>query len=366
MKRQVQTRSISAENPTGAKGQGAMADPAQQEGHSWSCARKLGKGWKVAPCISLEAGKTVLLGEIQGPGRITHIWCATEQHKMRHARLRIYWDGMDQPSIHSPLGDVFCNAWASSPNLQSLAVSVAPKGGHNLWIPMPFRKSARIELENTGQDSLNIYYQIDYEREEIHPDEMYLHCQFQLSAPLKPLANHTILNEVVGRGHFLGTYVAWQVTNPGWWGEGEMKFFIDGDGAHPTICTTGTEDYFGGAWNFEHPKGRYGEFSHPYQGFHDVSAGKKIYKRYQKFGLYRFHLTDPITFHENFRATIQSLGWDNSIQPRVYLHQRDYISSLSWWYQETPQASLLPWTPEELNTPNVYGPMKKKFMKGLL
>lgn len=359
------SRSISAENFNGEKGRAAMADPSKNEGHASHESRELGVGWKVSPCIQLAAAEVRTLADITGSGRITHIWAATEEHKMRHARLRVYWDGSESPSINVPLGDFFCNAWGSSPILNSLAVSVAPRGGHNFWIPMPFRRKARFEIENTGDSDLLFYYQIDYQLCDVEDDALYLHCQFNLSDTLPDREDHTLLQKIHGTGHYLGSYVAWQVTNPNWWGEGEIKFFIDGDDEYPTICGTGTEDYFGGAWNFEQPKRKYGEYSQPYQGFHDVSLGRRIYKRYQKFGMYRFHFMDPICFKEDLKITLQSLGWQKPLSRRKYNHQRDYISSVAWWYQTNPGAVELRYSPEELNTPNVYGAMNGlTFRKG--
>jgi hypothetical protein len=147
---------------------------------------------------------------------------------------------------------------------------------------------------------------------------------------------HTLLDGVRGRGHYVGTYLAWGVNNTGWWGEGEMKFYLDGDGEFPTICGTGTEDYFGGAWNFEHPRGEYGAYCTPFLGLPQVIKPDGLYRSQQRFGMYRWHIPDPIRFEQDLRVTIQALGWRAG---RRYLPLQDDIASVAYWYQAEPQIS---------------------------
>jgi hypothetical protein len=129
------------------------------------------------------------------------------------------------------------------------------------------------------------------------------------------------------------------VNNNGWWGEGEIKFYMDGDEQFPTICGTGTEDYFGGAWNFEHPRGEYGVFSTPFLGLPQVIRPDGLYQSQQRFGLYRFHVMDPIRFEEDLRVTIQALGWRSAMDGQGrYLPLQDDISSVGYWYQAEPHA----------------------------
>ncbi|CCW36444.1 Protein of unknown function (DUF2961) [Chthonomonas calidirosea] len=335
---QAKTRSISAENPTGEKGKGGMAT----EGAGARAARDLGQGWKVSPCITLPARTTVTLAEIQGPGTIQHIWNTVHPDWWRRLVFRVYWDDEPTPSIETPLGDFFCNGWCRRCNVNSLPIVVNPAGGFNSYWPMPFRQSARICIENLwDEDCHGYYYQITYALTEVPEDAGYLHAQFRRSNPLPYKQVHTLLDGVQGQGHYVGTYLAWQVNNNGWWGEGEMKFYLDGDGDFATIVGTGTEDYFGGAWNFEHPPGQYGVYSTPFLGMPQViMAGEGgMYQSQQRHGMYRWHIPDPIRFENDIRVTIQALGWRSGGR---YLPLQDDISSTVWWYQREPHAPFPP------------------------
>jgi hypothetical protein len=328
----AKTRSISPENFTGEKGKAGMAT----EGTGAQCARDLGQGWKVSPSVEVEPGTEFTMAEITGSGAIQHIWLTCFPNSWRHMILRMYWDGEDQPSVEVPLGDFFCNGWCERSNVNSLPVAVNPAGGMNSYWTMPFRKSARITVENRMPEKVVLYYQVDYTLTDIPADAAYFHAQWRRSNPLKYKDVHTILDGIKGKGHYVGTYIAWQVNNTGWWGEGEIKFFMDGDKEFPTICGTGTEDYFGGAWNFEQPKGEYSVFSTPYLGLHQVIKPDGLYRSQQRFGMYRWHIMDPIRFEEDLRVTIQALGWRSG---RRYLPLQDDIASVAYWYQTEPHAS---------------------------
>jgi hypothetical protein len=328
----AQTRSISAENFTGAKGQGGMAT----EGAGSGPARELGQGWKVSPCISVPVTATVTLADIEGPGAIQHIWITVAPQWWRSLVLRVYWDDEATPSIETPLGDFFCSGWNVRCNVSSLAIAVNPAGGFNSYWEMPFRRHARITLESLAPEQINgFYYQITYTLTDIPDDAAYLHAQWRRSNPLPYMTDHTLLDGVKGQGHYVGTYIAWGVNNNGWWGEGEIKFFLDGDGKFPTICGTGTEDYFGGAWDFELPQGQYGIFCSPYSGLPQVLKPDGLYETQQRFGMYRWHIMDPIRFREDLRVTIQALGWRSE---RRYLPLQDDIASTAFWYQTEPHA----------------------------
>lgn len=330
----ARSRSISAENFTGAKGEAGKAT----EGTGKNAARDLGQGWKVSPSIKIPASATVTLAEITGPGAIQHFWNTVHPDWWRRLVLRIYWDGEETPSVETPLGDFFCNGWCRRCNVNSLPIAVNPAGGFNSYWQMPFRQSTKITLENLWTEDCNgYYYQIDYTLTDVPEDAAYLHAQYRRSNPLPYGEVHTLLDGVTGQGHYVGTYLAWQVNNTGWWGEGEIKFYLDGDGAFPTICGTGTEDYFGGAWNFEHPHGQYGVFSTPFLGLPQViGAGEEgIYRSQQRFGMYRWHIMDPIRFAEDLRVTIQALGWRSGGR---YLPLQDDIASTAFWYQAEPHA----------------------------
>jgi hypothetical protein len=332
----AETRSISAENFTGAKGQGGMAT----EGTGAGVARELGQGWKVSPSIHIAPNSTVTLAEIDGPGAIQHIWLTVHPDHWRRLVLRCYWDNEETPSVETPIGDFFANGWCERCNITSLAVCVNPAGGFNSYWEMPFRKHARITVENLAQDEVRgFYYQITYALTDVPEDRAYLHAQWRRSNPLPYQTDHVLLDEVAGHGHFVGTYLAWGVNNNGWWGEGEIKFYMDGDDPWPTICGTGTEDYFGGAWNFEHPRGEYGVFSSPYSGLPQVIKPDGLYRSQQRFGLYRWHITDPIRFKQDLRVTIQALGWRSALGgARRYLPLQDDIASTAFWYQSEPHA----------------------------
>ena len=140
-----------------------------------------------------------------------------------------------------------------------------------------------------------------------------------------------------GKGHYVGTYMAWGVNNNGWWGEGEIKFYMDGDKQFPTICGTGTEDYFCGSYDFEDPvtHDRYVEFTTPYAGLPQVITPDRLYSSQFRFGLYRWHVTDPIRFESDLKVTIQALGWREGGR---YLPMQDDISSVAFWYQTIPHA----------------------------
>ncbi|HEY3412637.1 MAG TPA: glycoside hydrolase family 172 protein [Armatimonadota bacterium] len=328
----AQTRSISAENFKGEKGKGGMAMPPPGRG----AARDLGQGWKVSPCITVPAKSIATIAEIDGPGAIQHIWSTVHPDWWRRLVLRIYWDGEETPSVETPIGDFFCNGWCQRANVNSLPIAVNPAGGFNSYWEMPFRKSARITIENLwDEDCGGYFYQVDYTLTEVPSDSAYFHAQWRRNNPLPYKEVHTILDGVKGWGHYVGTYLAWGVNNNNWWGEGEIKFYMDGDGAFPTICGTGTEDYFGGAWDWEQPQGQYCLYSTPFTGLTQVIKGDGLYQCNQRFSIYRWHVMDPIRFEQDLKVTIQALGWRSGGR---YLPMQDDISSTAFWYQAEPHA----------------------------
>jgi len=327
----AKTRSICSENPTGGKGMGAMCE--LEDGVSGFQARELGKGWKVNPCMHLKSGKTVVLADIEGPGCINHIWL-TPDKKWREKILRIYWDGQEHPSVECPVGDFFACGWEEYAPVNSLAVCVNPGRAFNCYWQMPFKKRCLITMENIGVESSTLYFQIDYSLTDVPDDAAYFHAQFHRSNPLPYMQTHTILDGVEGKGHYVGTYMCWGVNNRGWWGEGEIKFYMDGDGEYPTICGTGTEDYFCGSYNFENSAThQYEVFSTPYSGLCQVIKPDGLYQSQTRFGLYRWHITDPIRFENDLRVDIQALGWRSNGR---YLPLQDDISSTAFWYQTLP------------------------------
>lgn len=336
----AKTRSISPENFTGEKGKGGMCE--LENGSARSAARELGRGWKVNPFIRIPAGETFVIADVDGPGCIQHIWL-TPTGFWRNTILRIYWDNREAPSVECPIGDFFASGWNEFSQISSLAVCVNPGSAFNCYWPMPFRKHCRMTLENRSDDTVTMYYQIDYTLTDVPEDAGYFHAQFRRVNPLPYKSNYVILDGVRGKGQYVGTYMAWGVNNNGWWGEGEIKFFLDGDGEFPTICGTGTEDYFCGSYNFENKKEhRYQSFSTPYTGM-AVTDTDGLYCSQLRFGLYRWHIMDPIRFESDLKVTIQALGWRNDGR---YLPLQDDIASVAFWYQDG-EAAPFPALPDK-------------------
>ncbi|GAA4430121.1 DUF2961 domain-containing protein [Georgenia halophila] len=339
--RPATTRSISPENFTGAKGGGGRAT----EGTGAGPARDLGQGWKVSPSVEIAAGETFDVAAIDGPGRITHIWLTTHTDHWRSLLLRAYWDGADEPAIEVPVGDFFGQGWGAFAQLSSAMVAVNPHGGFNSYWPMPFRSGARLTIENLGAKPAVVYYQVTYETggdERAQDDAGYLHAQWRRSNPLPDRTPHPILRDIRGQGQYVGTYMAWGVNSSGWWGEGEIKHYLDGDAEFPTICGTGTEDYFGGAWNFDVPGQGYTEFTTPYLGLHQILRPDGLYRSQQRFGMYRWNVADPIYFASDLSVDIQALGWRSGHR---YLPLHDDIASTAFFYLDRPTAQR-PQTPD--------------------
>ena len=329
----AESRSVSPENFTGGKGQGGMATT----GTGARAAKELGQGWKISPSVVIKAGTTFTLADLEGPGCITHIWM-TPTGNWRHSILRFYWDGETNASVECPAGDFFACGWGKYCQINSLAVCVNPGSAFNCYWPMPFRKQARVTMENIGDEDMTLYYQIDYTRAKVPGNAGYFHAQFRCENPLKTRGLYTILDGVRGEGQYVGTYLAIRVHNSGWWGEGEIKFYLDGDAQFPTICGTGTEDYFCGSYNFENREThKYTTFSTPYTGLAQVIPPDEAYQPGQCFGLYRWHITDPIRFHKNLKVTLQALGWkENGLYERL----NPDMASVAYWYQKEPHAKF--------------------------
>ena len=331
----AESRSISPENFTGAKGKGGMAE----EGTGAACARDLGPGWKISPSVVIEAGTTFEIADIEGPGTIEQIWL-TPTGNWRFSILRIYWDDQQHPSVECPVGDFFACGWCQYAQVTSLAVCVNPGSAFNCYWNMPFRRRCRITLENIASDDMRLYYQINYALAPVSDEAAYFHAQFRRVNPLPYKEVYTLLDGVEGQGHFAGTYMAWGVNNSGWWGEGEIKFYLDGDREFPTICGTGTEDYFCGSYNFENKAtGQYQEYTTPYAGMPQVLRPDGVYRSQMRFGLYRWHITDPVRFKKDLRVTIQALGWREGGR---YLPLQDDIASVAYWYQTLPGQPFPP------------------------
>lgn len=334
----AKTRSISPENFTGEKGMAGMST----NGAAKAAARDLGQGWKVSPYVRVPAKSVFTLAEITGPGAIQQIWLTPAPlNKTRSEILRFYWDDETEPSVECPLGDFFACGWGRYCQITSLPVCVNPGSAFNCYWQMPFRKKARITLENLDDDEMTIYYQINYTLTEVPNDEAYFHAQFRRESPMKMKGLYTILDGVEGVGQYVGTYLAVGVHHTGWWGEGEIKFYIDGDNEFPTICGTGTEDYFCGSYDFEvadaNGKGHYTEFSGPYSGLPQIIRPDGLYDSQERFGLYRWHVMDPVRFEHDLKVTIQALGWQTGGR---YLPAQNDMASVAFWYQKEPHRKF--------------------------
>jgi hypothetical protein len=330
----AETRSVCPENPTGEKGKGGMAvpNPADPDLPFSKAASDLGQGWKVRPFVKPKPGETVTIMDVDGPGIIEHIWMATETSWSDTGRacvLRFYWDGEATPSIEVPMTDFFAVGHDIFARVNSLAVVVNPTAALNCYWPMPFRKHARVTFTNESEKALTLMtYQITYSVAETPANTGYLHAQWRRAVTSRSFPMHTILDGIKGQGRYVGTFLAWAQLSDGWFGEGEMKFFIDGDTRFPTINGTGTEDYFCGSYGFPEI------YSGPYTGCtlkHANESGPT------KWSLYRWHIMDPIVFNQDLRVAIQALGWwpNGKYQPLA-----DDVSSVGYWYQTEPHAEF--------------------------
>ena len=339
------SRSINAENPRGEKGRGAMS------------AGELGPGRKGSPCIrNLEPGSSVVLADIEGTGVINHLWFTVadrtsdaDRYVLRDLVLRIYWDDEQTPSVECPLGDFFCCGFGQVCRVNSLPIQVVPTGGMNAYFPMPFGRHARLVLENQHVNIVPaLFYQIDYSLQDdpLPASTGYFHAQWRRQKVTVPGQDYVVLDGVRGRGQYIGTYLALSVLERYWWGEGEFKFYIDGDEAYPTICSTGTEDYFGGAWSFAVPSAEGTSeqtycapfCGYPFYSNHDYS----IRNRYHNDdcppmrGLYRWHIPDPIRFEQDLRVTWQQIG--SGFQGAF--ERSDDVSTVAYWYQLEPHGAF--------------------------
>ncbi|MCE1197462.1 MAG: DUF2961 domain-containing protein [Marinilabiliales bacterium] len=333
----AETRSIGPENFTGEKGKGGMAT--LENGSAAHAARDLGQGWKVNPYVWIKPGETFVMAEIEGEGVIQHIWM-TPAGDYRGNIIRFYWDGETTPSVEAPVGDFFCSGWGANyePQINSNAICVNPKSGFNVYFQMPFRKKCKITMENTDGKGMTLYYQVNYALTKVPEDAAYFHAQFRITHALPDKQVFTIADGIRGTGHYVGTYLARGTAAHGWWGEGEVKFYMDGDKAFPTICTTGEEDYFNGSYGYDDRSGSDGyelftPFSGPYTGFYYFRNLEKRGQYRSMIGQYRWHITDPIRFRSDLKVTIQSLGWKDGGR---YKHLEDDLSAVAYWYQSEP------------------------------
>lgn len=339
------TRAITAENPNGEKGKGGMA------------ASHLGPSRKGSPCLrDVKSGETALLCDVSGPGVIQHIWITvTDQTDkdvfvLRDLVIRMYWDDETVPSVESPLGDFFCNGFARGCTVNSLPIVVNPTRGFNCYFPMPFNKKAKITIENQHEKSIPaLFFQIDYcLYDELPENTAYFHAQWNRQKITTIGEDYVIVDNIKGRGQYVGTYLALATLERYWWGEGEIKMYIDGDKEYPTICGTGTEDYFGGAWSFatqQDGKTIENTYCTPYMGYPYYSKHDEVvHNLYHNDdvppmrGFYRWHIPDPIRFNENLRVTIQQIG----VCKKGLFERQDDVATVAYWYQTEPHYAFKP------------------------
>ena len=343
----AQSRSISAENPRGERGGGARAE-ADPDGP----ARHLGLGWKCRPAVWVEPGQTFELADIEGSGAIQSIWITGSVS--RNFILRMYWDDQEQPAVEAPLPDFFAVPWATKEGalkdhfaqVSALPIAVNPNHGLNCFWQMPFRRRCRITLENQHPaQPQRCFYQINYTLTEVPDDAAYFHAQFRRANPQPYGEEFTIADGIHGCGHYVGTSLGWGVLDDRWWGEGEIKFFLDGDQDFPTICGTGTEDYVGGAYDWS-VAGEYRTYTTPFLGMHQVIEPDGHMLNKHRHAMYRFHVLDPIRFQSDLRVTIQDLGFhpdrDFDGKGSLFMARQDDICSVAYWYQTLPTAPFPP------------------------
>ena len=328
----IKTRWINAENPKGEKGKACMADIPENERDTHH-ARELGKGFKVSPNVRLNKGETVVLADVADSGVIRHIWMTVSEPRYRNLILRMYWDGEEVPSVECPLGDFFFQGWDGYQRVNTMKVMVNPARGLNCFWDMPFKKQCRITLENRGVTDVIVFYQIDYESMELPEAIGYFHATFKRCERVPYAKDFTMLDIKAGAGKIVGIYLAYGAKNNGWWGEGELKFYLDGDAEYPSLCSTGTEDYFLGAYDFENEaRTGYQNFTGNYAGFYRMPTDQ-LYNCMPRFGMYRVHVSDPIRFEEEIKVDIQSIGWKSNMR---FHPQEDDLAAAVFFYLKKP------------------------------
>jgi hypothetical protein len=312
----------------------AIPDPDDPDLPHSDAAVDLGQGWKVRPFLKPKAGETVTLMDVDGPGVIQHIWMVAGSGRPRlgfgrGCVLRFYWDGEETPSVEVPMTDFFAVGHDLFARVDSVAVIVNPLAALSCYWPMPFRRHARVTFTNESKKDLpGLPFQITYIETEVADQAGYFHAQWRRAVTDRASPDYAILDGVQGHGQYVGTFLAWTQLSDGWFGEGEIKFYIDGDQDFPTICGTGTEDYFCGSHGFPEV------YSTAYVG---NTLDHKGEDGPPKWSLYRWHIMDPVCFEEDLRVTIQALGWWPN---RRYQPLADDIASVAYWYQTEPHASF--------------------------
>jgi hypothetical protein len=219
---------------------------------------------------------------------------------LRALKIEMFWDNEQKPAVSVPLGDFFgANLGIMSTFDSELFAS--PEGrSFNCFIPMPFKKAARITITNeSGKRLTHIFFDVDYNLLKSWDDDfLYLHAYWNRDTATTPAVDFRLLPKVNGKGRLLATNVGVNA-NPlygkSWWGEGEVKMYLDGDSVHPTLAGTGTEDYIGTAWGQL-------RFVSRYTGC--LVANDST----MQWSFYRYHVPDPVYFSNDISVTIQQMG----------------------------------------------------------
>jgi len=337
-------RAVTWENRTGEVGAGGQAKSG------------LGVGRKGSPCIPVvKNGETATLMDVDGCGVVRHIWITIPDRSpqaMRNMILRMYWDNSEVPSVEVPLGDFFGVAHGQRRVLTTAYVTQVLGRGFNCYFAMPFRTHAKLTVTNDmpdGKEMGAFFYQIDYElRDQLPKNTGYFHAQFRRQNPTVEKEDFVLLDNVEGPGYFLGCVIGVRSLGPAWWGEGEMKFYMDGDTDFPTICGTGSEDYFEAAWGME-------EYQTPYAGC--AMCITDDFFKHPLVSLYRFHEKDPVYFRESLKATMQQIGYKGGVG---LFERSDDWCSVAYWYQVKPVKQMPPLPDREARIADLIPPPKPK------
>ncbi len=294
----VHTRWVSFENPAGEAGNGG----------------KTNEGRKGAPSSPIKSGGSVVLADVQGPGTIRRIWCtvAGQPELLRGLVVKIYWDEQKQASVEAPLQDFFGIPFARQARFESYLFANPEGRSFNCFIPMPFKKRARVVVENQSPRQADaFFYDIDCTIGDRLPEELaYFHARFRRENPTAPKKDFEILPRIVGKGRYLGCNVGVRAIGahrePFWFGEGELKVYLDDDSSFPTLVGTGTEDLVGSGWGL-------GKFDHLYQGCILTEKEDGVW------GFYRYHVPDPVFFSKAIRVTLQQMSGGMTRQIRELL-----------------------------------------------
>ncbi|WP_434036180.1 glycoside hydrolase family 172 protein [Formosa sp. 4Alg 33] len=338
-------RAISFENPTGEPGKSGMS------------ASNLGVGRKGSPNRILKPNEEVVLCDIKDSGTIRHIWMAGDfihmnwikekpqerNKKLRSTIIRAYWDGQEHPSIECPIGDFMGLAQSKLTPYESAVHSIGEKGAMNFWLPMPFLKGAKITLTNESDTNLNVYYQIDYTANDNHSEDVgRLHTLFRRENATTLKEDFEILPKRTGKGRFVGAVLGIRTLHPDWWGEGEIKFYMDGDTEFPTLCGTGAEDWVGLSYGVQNTTYKYHGANLVVKADTLVEAmslnrNKKnnniVQMQPSYISMYRWHIPDPIYWKKEMRIAIQQIGC-------CYYERQDDWSTATFWYEPVPSAPL--------------------------